>query len=170
MGFDVHDSVRGDPEANTSGPCGRRGINVRCLAEDDGDEETVPRAPGIQRSAVNREPVRHLPDGESTKADDPTRIVRVREALEIRASEELVHFVGCNREGFRERGTWHWSTTRELPIDLESQAPLLLSHGRKSRKEIGGEGAYCLLHSRLLVFMPRSTTTCSRLWRRPARP
>src|SRR2546427_7873821 len=68
-GLDVLDSVGGDPQANASRASGRGRFYFGLLLEDARDEETVPRAPRVQRPAVNLEPVRHLPDGEATKAD-----------------------------------------------------------------------------------------------------
>src|SRR2546426_8092478 len=81
--LDVLDSVRGDPEAHASSAFGDGRIHFGLQLDDAGDEETVPSAPREQRPAVNLEPVRHISDGEATKADDPPLFVRVGEALEI---------------------------------------------------------------------------------------
>src|SRR5216683_1038950 len=83
QGLYAFDPVRGDAQANANGASGRRRFHLRLQAEDDRDEETVPCAPRVQRPAVNLEPVRHLPDGKATKADDPPLFVRVGEAFEI---------------------------------------------------------------------------------------
>ena len=82
-GLDAFDSVRGDAQANANGASGRRRFHLRLQAEDDRDEETVPRAPRVQRPAVDPEPMRHLPDSEATKADDPAVVVRMSKGLEI---------------------------------------------------------------------------------------
>src|SRR5713226_7257419 len=52
-GLDVLDPVRGDPEAHASGASGRGRFYFGLLIEDARDEETVPRAPRVQRPAVN---------------------------------------------------------------------------------------------------------------------
>src|SRR2546430_9563640 len=82
-GLDAFDSVRGDAQANANAASGRRRFHLRLQAEDDRDEETVPRAPGVQRPAIDPEPMRHLPDSEATKADDPAVVVRMRKGIEI---------------------------------------------------------------------------------------
>src|SRR2546429_3556030 len=85
-GLDVLYFVRGDPQAHASGAsrCGRFHFGLQ--AEDARDEETVPRAPRVQRPAINSEPVRHLSDGQTTKADDPPLVVTVGEALDRKST------------------------------------------------------------------------------------
>src|SRR5438128_9758590 len=118
-GLDAFDSVRGDAQANANGASGRRRFHLRLPAEDDGDEETVPRAPRVQRPAVDPEPVRHLPDSEPTKADDPSLLVRVGEAPEIWVLKQFVDRVRRSLQGFRELRPQDRLTVGELTIDLE---------------------------------------------------
>src|SRR3989442_1383612 len=80
-------SVGGDTQADASAASGRRRFHFGLLAEDHRNEQTVPRAPGVQRPAVNLEPVRHLAHREAAEADDLAPLVRVGEALEIRAPQ-----------------------------------------------------------------------------------
>src|SRR5438876_9517568 len=138
---DLLHSVRGDFQVNADSAtwCGR--IYLGLVVEDTGEKETVPRAPGVQRPAVDPEPVRHLPDSEATKADDPAVVVRISKGLEIRVTKQLVDVVGRNIERFGEAESQNGLTTCELAIDLEPQASFLISHCREPGEQLGGEGA-----------------------------
>src|SRR5439155_23788819 len=111
-----------------------RGFHLRLQAEDDRDEETVPRAPREQRPAIEPEPVRHLPDSEPTDADDPSLLVRVGEAPEIWVLKQFVDRVRRSLQGFRQLCPQHGLTLGELTIDLEPEALLLPGHGRNPGK------------------------------------
>ena len=97
-------------------------VYLGLVVEDTGEKATVPRAPGVQRPPVDPEPVRHLPDSEATKADDPAVVVRIGKALEIRVTKQLVDVVGRNVERFGEAESQNGLTTCELTIDLEPKA------------------------------------------------
>src|SRR5260370_668696 len=109
-GLGPEDRAKDEPQllpppwvGGSSAACRPWCVHLRLQAEDDRDEEAVPCAPRVQRPAVNLEPVRHLPDGKATKADDPPLFVRVGEALEIWVPKQFIDRVRRSLQGFRER-------------------------------------------------------------------
>ena len=83
LGLDALDSLPPDAQTNKTGVSRDGRLHFGRLAQDDGDEETVPCTPGVQPPSPYIELVRHRADGETTKADDSPVSVCIGEGPEI---------------------------------------------------------------------------------------